>query len=151
MYYIFISVIVCSVSMVLRLTVFLTLKQKGQVFKAYTMSVLLHLVTKHGIYNLISHKRRAVIIPACQQGAQNQLQSSSLLLLGHSLQCRPELLMIWEEQIDANDLKLSQVHQVVHMQHACLKERRWAGIVINRLFRFLELLSSGEIAGVDIF
>ncbi len=69
-YYIFISVIVCSVSMILRLTVFLTLKQKWQVFKANMMSILLHLVTKHGIYNLISHKRRAVIIPACQKGAQ---------------------------------------------------------------------------------
>ncbi len=145
MYYIFISVIVCSVSMVLRLTVFLTLKQKGQVFKAYMMSVLLHLVTKHGIYNLISHKRRAVIIPACQQGAQNQLQSSSLFT--RSLSSMPSRA--------AHDMRgtnrCNESNQVVLMQHACLKERRWAGIVINRLFRFLELLSSGEIAGVDIF
>lgn len=85
-YYIFISVIVCSVSVILRLTVFLTLKQKWQVFKEYMMSILLHLVTKHGIYNLISHKRRAVIIPACQKGstkscdAERQLQSSSLFI-----------------------------------------------------------------------
>lgn len=158
-YYIFISVIVCSVSMILRLTVFLTLKQKWQVFKAYMMSVLLHLVTKHGIYNLISHKRRAVIILACQKRAQNHVALSFnfksawflAFLLGHSLKIpsRAAHAMRWsrEEQINENVLRLSQAHQVFFSWNIHDKPQTWKKgggleLVINRLFRFLKLLSS---------
>lgn len=95
---------------------FLTLKAKWQVFKAYMMNVLLHLVTKHGIYNLISHKRRAVIIQACQKGTQNHVLLHAkfttwfptLFFFTQSLSYNPvqskHIVIQWdeaEEQIDA--------------------------------------------------